>query len=433
MKLQLPMFLLALTCLLATELQAESITREFAARKGQKLVVDLGIGADISIEGWAEDRIYVKVSSDEADDYDMRFIRNSWGLTIEAEYLRKHGVHKGDIDVEIKVPSAFDLDLKTLGGDIELSDITGTFKGRTLGGELDFENLKGYLEISTMGGDVEVGDSELDGRVRTMGGNVKFVNVRGSLDGKTMGGRVTYHNSDINQDRDDRRRERTRREYRAEVRVDGQGDDAYSDIEARMDRIEERFERRYNEEYDLDEDRGRSRAELRGSVVSINKSAGDIRVPEAPYGAEVQTMGGRIEIDNAQEFVKATTYGGDIYIGEVAGWVNAQTYGGDIEVRIRERLEGRQDIELVSLGGDIELIVPYDFDMNLDLELGYTKNHTQQPKIVSDFPLQIEESRAWESDRGVDKRYLYGRGENGNARHTVRIKTVNGNIYLRGR
>lgn len=485
MKLQTILFIFLAFGLGVFNVQAESIVREFPANSGQKLDLDLSVGADIQIEGWNEERIQVKIISDNADDYDIRFIRNSWGLKIEAEYTKKFSKHHGDIELEIRVPRKFDLALHTLGGDIDLEDIEGTFKGKTLGGDIEISGLKGYAELSTLGGDVEVSDSELDGHVKTMGGDVSFEDVVGSIRGKTLGGEVSYDNyrpRDSHRPRDYEELDRTERELTAEQEAYLKEREAYDRERKenyRRDRDEFADEReeyaRKREEYRREREEharereehareraehARERAEKAGEraeverresevarwdrdykdrdddrnsrVININKMGGDIRLESARSGAKVKTMGGDIEIRDAEEFVVATTFGGDIKLDDVNGWVTAKTYGGDIEVNLvgNERY-GKRDVELVSFSGDVELTVPRGMDMNIDIELAYTKNYNEEPKIVSDFELDIEETKEWDRSKGQAKRYLYGKGETGSARHTIRIQTINGSVYLR--
>ncbi|RMG27476.1 MAG: hypothetical protein D6730_07085 [Bacteroidetes bacterium] len=409
--------------------QAETITREFPARNGQKLVIDLSIGADIKVVGWDENRIQVKVNSEDADDYDMRFIRNSWGLKIEAAYLENRGAHKGEVEILVKVPEVFDLELKTLGGDIRLKDIEGDFRGKTLGGDLKFEDLRGYVEMATLGGDVEVSDSELDGQVKTLGGDVEFEDVRGNVQARALGGEVRYDNYRPREDVDDRDwelMEEERGEYRQERRPTQRRGPAFEMYEERPSRS-----RNYHFEFeypDADERFDRDRR-----PVKIEKMGGDIHLPDAPDGAELKTMGGTIEIGHAGALVIATTHGGDIRIEEAEAGVKATTFGGDISVNLEDNGRARRESELVSYGGDVVLYVGEDMDFSIEVELAYTRNHSEQTRIVSDLPLEIEESREWVREDGVEKRYLYGRGKLGNGRHKIRIRSVNGNVYLRMR
>ncbi len=92
---------------------------------------------------------------------------------------------------------------------------------------------------------------------------------------------------------------------------------------------------------------------------------------------------------------------------------------GDIKVRLQtDSYNDIQDIELSSDGGDIELVVPEELSMNVNIELVYTEDLQRDCDIYSDFEIEIEKPDKWEiiptqfvkwtdSD---DKRYIvYGK------------------------
>jgi DUF4097 and DUF4098 domain-containing protein YvlB len=159
---------------------------------------------------------------------------------------------------------------------------------------------------------------------------------------------------------------------------------------------------------------------------------GDVNVGEAPAGAEVKTMGGDITVTYAGEYVKAGTMGGDIEIEAVDGWVKATTMGGDVTVfMVGDPDKGKRDVELESKGGDIELEVPAGLSMEFDIELAFTKDHEGDYEIVSDFDMDYEETSEWQRKWGQKVKYIYGTGDVKGGKHLIKIKTVNGNIYIR--
>jgi DUF4097 and DUF4098 domain-containing protein YvlB len=162
-----------------------------------------------------------------------------------------------------------------------------------------------------------------------------------------------------------------------------------------------------------------------GDQVDINTMGGDIDVSDAPAGAEVQTMGGDITIDSVQEFVRAKTMGGDIRIQEADGWVKATTMAGDIQVMVI----GGHDVELTSMSGEVTLVMPEGADLDIDIELSYTKNSSRKYKIYSDFPIDQSESEKWDYDHGSPRKTISGVASGGGNR--VVIRTINGNVYLK--
>jgi DUF4097 and DUF4098 domain-containing protein YvlB len=161
-----------------------------------------------------------------------------------------------------------------------------------------------------------------------------------------------------------------------------------------------------------------------GEEVHIDTMGGSIDVSDAPLGAEVHTMGGDITIDSARNYVKAETMGGDIEISEVDGWVKATTMAGDVEVRVI----GSHDVELQSMHGEVRLVIPEGADLDIDIELAYTKNSKRSYSITSDFPINIQETDEWDYDNGSPRKFIRGTSSGGGNR--IVIRTVNGNVYL---
>jgi DUF4097 and DUF4098 domain-containing protein YvlB len=94
--------------------------------------------------------------------------------------------------------------------------------------------------------------------------------------------------------------------------------------------------------------------------------------------------------------------------------------------------KGERDVDLSSMGGDVELTVPAGLSMDFDLEIEYSKNHHRRCKIECDFPLKIEEGDKWEHNfLGQAHKHIYGTGEVAGGKHTIKIKTRNGNIVIR--
>jgi len=119
--------------------------------------------------------------------------------------------------------------------------------------------------------------------------------------------------------------------------------------------------------------------------------------------------------------------GGDIKIDSVDGTVEATSMAGDIAVN----LTGDGDVTLVSMKGDITLVVPAGLSMEVDIQLAYTQNSARNFKIVSDFDIRQEETQQWDNEHGTPRRYIYGRGSIGGGRNKIKIETINGNIYLK--
>jgi DUF4097 and DUF4098 domain-containing protein YvlB len=407
MTLALFLAALALSAALHAE-RARMVEKEFKVKPGGTLEIDIDTGGDISITAWNEKKVSVtaRMTGRDRDDIEIDFEETGDGIEIHARFENRKRNRKGGVDLEIKVPEEFDIAIDTKGGDVAITGVEGRLKGKTYGGDLEFVKLKGELSFTTMGGDIDVEDSAVDGRVKTMGGDVEIRNVIGDIKGHTMGGDVTYHNvSGGGGDEDE------------EVSITTMGGDIDVDYPDRKVKLKT---------FGGDIDVGKA------EEVNVTTMGGDINVGEAPVGAKVSTMGGDITIRSAGVYAQAKTMGGDIEIREIDGRAKAKTMGGDITVRmVGDPDEGRRDVELESMGGDIELVVPEGLSMEFDIELSYTRRGEGKYRIKSDFDMDIEETKEWKRKWGQKRKFIYGTGSVGGGEHRIRIKTVNGNITIR--
>jgi DUF4097 and DUF4098 domain-containing protein YvlB len=177
-----------------------------------------------------------------------------------------------------------------------------------------------------------------------------------------------------------------------------------------------------------------------GEEVRISRMGGDIEVADAQRWARVKTLGGNIRIGNARRFVEASTNGGYISIESVDGWVKARTYSGNITVNVTDPdeetgagndTETKKDIELTSYQGDIRVMLPRNLSAIFDIELAYTNNSMQNYRIITDFDLSQEETKQWDSSHGTPRRSIFGKGIAGSGKRKIRLRTINGNIYLK--
>ena len=348
---------------------AESIQRELAAKPGETLEVNLRSGS-IEILGWDRSAVSIDATTAGGSASNVDVIRTDKGITIEERRAARGNLRH----LRITVPRKFNLELDTMGGAISVTGVEGSLRGTTLGGNLDLNRLGGKVEMRTHGGNVTLRDSNVDGSVTTMGGKVLMENVIGDVQGTSMGGNVISRNL-------------TRRD-------------------------------------------GRST----GKTVVISTMGGEIEVDDAPAGAELSTMGGNVHVTRAGNFVKTRTMGGSIRLDSVDGWIEAETMGGDIEATmVGDPQRGDRHVLIDSKGGDIELTVPAGLEMEIDVEIAFTRDSGRNYSIRSDFPLSTTTTPEWDHGHGTPRRYIQGKGRTGSGTHKVEIRTINGDVRLRKR
>ena len=352
----------------------------FKASSGGKLVLDLDAGATAAIEAGGGHSIEVRYTDECRPACEVQFEETGDGLKIRTSFAKTAHSQSSDIELKVKVPARFDIDVSSVGGGISIDGLDGQFTGKTMGGDLKLRHVRGEAELTTMGGDIELSDSDLDGSLKTMGGEVTFENVVGDVRGSSMGGNVRYKN------------------------------------------VQSRGGRRASPDPDRE-----PIDEVDAESVQISTMGGEIEVEAAPEGADLHTMGGDIEVRDARRFVRATTMGGSIDIRSIDGWVQATTMGGDIEAHVTG--EGG-DVVLSSHSGKIELSVPAGFGMDLDLEIAYTRNSAQDFTITAPGTLKPTETSEWDHAHGTPRKYIRMSGAVNGGGHKVKVRTINGNLRV---
>ncbi len=183
--------------------------------------------------------------------------------------------------------------------------------------------------------------------------------------------------------------------------------------------------------------------------VTVNQMGGGIDVAEAPHGATLTTMGGDIHLGNVSSFANVKTMGGDIAIdranapveattmaGRISitgatGSVHATTMAGNIWVSYANPSAAGQTIELTSNSGGIELAVPKDFSMDVEVTLTYTKNAFRSYEIIDDMGLTRHTDAEWDSTKGIPRKTIHAGGRAGSGANRVIIKTINGDVTIK--
>jgi DUF4097 and DUF4098 domain-containing protein YvlB len=203
--MRLSSILLLATCFAACAETEEQINKRFAIQPGGTLVVDVDFGAiDVATNGTGEvvvdvlRRVSRSTKAEEEEFLAQRPVTIAQeGNTVTIQSRAKsrinvpaRGKQRTEGKYTITVPAQFNVQLKTAGGAINVSDLTGTAKTGTSGGELKFARLHGALDGGTSGGAIRVVDCEGTQRVKTSGGGIDVSGGAGSFDGNTSGGAV---------------------------------------------------------------------------------------------------------------------------------------------------------------------------------------------------------------------------------------------------
>lgn len=358
------------------------LTKTFQVKTGGQLIIETdNVWADIEINVWNKSEVSIEVSGvpeDEAEDLEI----SQNGNTVEVAFYggRKGWKRSRHVHFLVTVPSEFDLDLSTSGGDIEVDDrIKGSIGASTSGGDIEVDDVEGTLSLRTSGGDVTARNVVGDAELKTSGGDIEIGDVDGELEAHTSGGDIST--GKIQKDLD--------------AKTAG-GDISVGDV---------------------------------GGYADVSTAGGDIELGKVSGTASLKTAGGDIVLQSATGRVTAQTAGGDIELENISGSIDAETAGGDI---IAELLpSGNRGSSLDTAGGDIELFIPDNAKATIEARIrirggwgddDYRGHDYEDYDVYSDF----EPTQKDRTDRGVNAMFkLNGGGER------ISLETTNGDIYIK--
>ena len=186
-------------------------------------------GGSLTVEGGtdrnAKVEMFVRANNgndnlDKADiderlrDYDISIAQE--GSTIVAIAKRRGNDNNRDwkrslsISFKFYTPRAVATDLRTSGGSINLSELSGKQRFRTSGGSLNLTDVEGdingqtsggsihldrcrtrdRMDLQTSGGSIEARASSGNMRLHTSGGSIRLTDLNGDIDAQTSGGSV---------------------------------------------------------------------------------------------------------------------------------------------------------------------------------------------------------------------------------------------------
>ena len=202
--------LLGLTASSCWALSEENISQELDVTPGGKLVIDVDFGT-IEVSSGADGKFSVQAhrkidSNDEAREKEYLaatpIIVAKEGNTVAVRARRQKNSDRcgwsGNITMDarytVRIPKQFNVDLRTSGGGIEASGITGEMRADTSGGKMKFSQLHGPLDARTSGGSIALENCNGALNVTTSGGQIDCNNGSGSLDARTSGGSIIVRN-----------------------------------------------------------------------------------------------------------------------------------------------------------------------------------------------------------------------------------------------
>ena len=183
---------------------SNTIRKGFNVAEGGTLRIDASVGniqivsggTGVAIEIVRDARTTSQAKADELfREYDVSVSQSGNDVEIRSKHDRNewHFFSFGDpIDVQfnVRVPSRYNVDLKTDGGDISVSSVTGTVDARTSGGNIRLATVNGPANVHTSGGDIDVIGTTGPADVRTSGGSITIKRAGAEVKAHTSGGSI---------------------------------------------------------------------------------------------------------------------------------------------------------------------------------------------------------------------------------------------------
>ncbi len=181
-----------------------TIHKSFSVAEGGTLTIDSDLG-DISVNpgaGGVTIDVVRKArtgSQSRANELfrelDLSFAQEGNSVRVTGRYdhpLKWFNLFGNDLDVKfvVSVPSRYNVQLNTAGGDIHVGDLNGEVRAKTAGGDLDLGHIGGMVDAHTSGGDVNIAAARANVTFGTSGGDVAVGDAAANVTAKTSGGDI---------------------------------------------------------------------------------------------------------------------------------------------------------------------------------------------------------------------------------------------------
>lgn len=273
---------------------------------------------------------------------------------------------------EVSVPRQYNLEVKTLAGNVEIGDMDGEVQISTAGGNISAGEIRGPATLETQGGHIRVSRVSRDLRAETAGGHIYVGSIGGSAVLRSAGGHIFAGQI----------------EGQAEVETGG-GNIA------------------------LGQTGGKVTAITAGGQIDFGKVAGAITA---------RTGGGGIRVLQSRGPILLESSAGSIQLMQVGGPVRVSTASGGITAFFSSGEELRSASELLCGQGDIVVYLPRNLPLTIDATIEGAAGHGV---IAPGFPLRLQHASAGEGGHTV-----HAAGNLNGGGQTLRLRTVSGNIRL---
>ncbi len=178
------------------------IEKTFDVQPGGNFTLRTNQGS-INIEGWERDEVAVRIEfsgeSKYVDDVDVSMSQTGDTIDIQVEVPRSNFRLFGTtprvrLNFVVMAPHAYNIDVRTAGGSLNVAGLTGDLRGYTSGGSIRTERIGGTVDFRTSGGSIKSNEAQGNVSYKTSGGGIYVERAKGELEVKTSGGRIELKN-----------------------------------------------------------------------------------------------------------------------------------------------------------------------------------------------------------------------------------------------
>lgn len=198
----------ATTLALAADIEFKE-EKSFTVKPGEKLQMRVDRGS-INITTSKDNQAHitafrtVKSSNEKAAgeiiaNHKLTMTQTDGQVSVEAKFPEKQSLwnskaNKLQVRYVVSIPSQFNLDVRTAGGEIKVPDLKGQVQAQTAGGDIRVGAIDGLVEVKTAGGSIEIQGGTATVEAQTAGGDIRLGKAKGNANLRTSGGSIHIEN-----------------------------------------------------------------------------------------------------------------------------------------------------------------------------------------------------------------------------------------------
>ena len=289
---------------------------------------------------------------------------------------------------ELEFPKNVNLNIKLIGGDIDIYGINGEGIFETKGGDISIELYKGRLDAITDGGEINIKNTEGIIRAHSLGSDLRVIDLRGEIYLSSIGGNI-----DLDQ-------------------VNGTTDVQVTGGSINLSNIE-------GGKIGCRTSGGPIKGENMSGIISMKSSGSDIEVSDLDGEISLMTSGGHIIIDSLVGSLACEASSGNIDMKKIIGSVDCLTSAGDIELElIYDSFIKEKSIHMETHLGDAIINIPEGLAGNIKSTIYQASS---EKDLNSEIPLLIN----------IDEKKVTGEGMVGGGTVPINIEVYNGSITIK--